>query len=516
MVDQYAVLGLVQGADQAAVHAAYRRLARRLHPDVDRSPGAADRMRRINAAYYALRELAAAPGELVVSTAPATVRQPSPTAAPGVAMGGAPGAAPRVAPGDPPGTAPGAASATMRPSCTQDGRAGGGWSRPAWRRLAPAFVGPAPGVDAACAARPAGALPSATTLGVVAGLCALVGVFASWSFVVARPAPSAAPARPAAAASPASAGVRQGATSLAAQASANAAANARAARDNVLAAASGLPAPTARAEQATGRPGAGGAGSTGSTAAAGIAGAPLRPAAAPEPRGAAPPVSTAGPEPPPAEPDSPPAERAPPSRPASGAAPGAASALASHDLAWSGYASALRAAAAGSHGLASRGPTAPGAAAALAVATMGQVGTAGGPGGTATALLSAGAQVTLARARYLQQQLAWSQHATVMALAAGLPDPSGVSRAPNASSASRATSAANGVAQAFIWPAGGAAARADLRLLQAAEIVAAAQASRGALSPGEAAQVTGLLDEAEPLHREWVAEWARFIAALGD
>src|SRR5688572_24389384 len=64
MVDQtalYAVLGLTPGSDRAAVRDAYRALARQLHPDVNRSAGAADRMRELNAAYHTLRDGPASP-----------------------------------------------------------------------------------------------------------------------------------------------------------------------------------------------------------------------------------------------------------------------------------------------------------------------------------------------------------------------------------------------------------------------------------------------------------------------
>src|SRR5690242_17069095 len=54
MVDPYAALELAPGAGEASVRAAYRRLARRCHPDVDRAPGATARMREINAAYALL------------------------------------------------------------------------------------------------------------------------------------------------------------------------------------------------------------------------------------------------------------------------------------------------------------------------------------------------------------------------------------------------------------------------------------------------------------------------------
>src|SRR5688572_9427986 len=76
MVDQralYAVLGLSPGADQAAIRHYYRTLARRLHPDVNRSAGAADQMRELNASYDMLRNLA------VSAPVSPSVRTTSPT-----------------------------------------------------------------------------------------------------------------------------------------------------------------------------------------------------------------------------------------------------------------------------------------------------------------------------------------------------------------------------------------------------------------------------------------------------
>src|SRR5205085_12363953 len=54
MVDFYAVLGVDATVDEAAVRVAYRKLARENHPDVNPIPGAAARMRDINAAYETL------------------------------------------------------------------------------------------------------------------------------------------------------------------------------------------------------------------------------------------------------------------------------------------------------------------------------------------------------------------------------------------------------------------------------------------------------------------------------
>lgn len=54
--DHYAALGIPPNASDAAVHSAYRALIRRYHPDRNGSEQAADRSRRINAAYAVLRD----------------------------------------------------------------------------------------------------------------------------------------------------------------------------------------------------------------------------------------------------------------------------------------------------------------------------------------------------------------------------------------------------------------------------------------------------------------------------
>jgi hypothetical protein len=55
-VDPHAVLGLQPGASAGEVAAAYRRLAKRWHPDVAGGAAAAARMAEINVAYEALRD----------------------------------------------------------------------------------------------------------------------------------------------------------------------------------------------------------------------------------------------------------------------------------------------------------------------------------------------------------------------------------------------------------------------------------------------------------------------------
>ena len=52
--DLYEVLQVSRSASPEVIEAAWRRLARMYHPDVNQSEGAADTMRRINSAYEVL------------------------------------------------------------------------------------------------------------------------------------------------------------------------------------------------------------------------------------------------------------------------------------------------------------------------------------------------------------------------------------------------------------------------------------------------------------------------------
>lgn len=52
--DYYKVLGVDRKADQKAISAAFRKLARKYHPDVNKSRGAEDRFKEINEAYQVL------------------------------------------------------------------------------------------------------------------------------------------------------------------------------------------------------------------------------------------------------------------------------------------------------------------------------------------------------------------------------------------------------------------------------------------------------------------------------
>jgi len=54
--DYYATLAVEPGAGDAEIKAAYRRLARKYHPDVSKEPGAEDKFKAVNEAYEALRD----------------------------------------------------------------------------------------------------------------------------------------------------------------------------------------------------------------------------------------------------------------------------------------------------------------------------------------------------------------------------------------------------------------------------------------------------------------------------
>jgi len=54
--DYYETLGVDRGATQAQIQAAYRKLARKLHPDVNKSPDAEEKFKRLNEAYEVLRD----------------------------------------------------------------------------------------------------------------------------------------------------------------------------------------------------------------------------------------------------------------------------------------------------------------------------------------------------------------------------------------------------------------------------------------------------------------------------
>lgn len=54
--DYYKTLGVEQGADKKTISRAFRRLARELHPDVNKRKGAEDRFKEINEAYQVLSD----------------------------------------------------------------------------------------------------------------------------------------------------------------------------------------------------------------------------------------------------------------------------------------------------------------------------------------------------------------------------------------------------------------------------------------------------------------------------
>ena len=56
MADLYRVLGVERDADPDRIKKAYKRLVRQYHPDVNQSPGAADRFQEIKKAYEVLSD----------------------------------------------------------------------------------------------------------------------------------------------------------------------------------------------------------------------------------------------------------------------------------------------------------------------------------------------------------------------------------------------------------------------------------------------------------------------------
>jgi curved DNA-binding protein len=54
--DYYEILGVPRDASQEEIRAAYRKLAREYHPDLNKDPGAEDRFKEISEAYEVLRD----------------------------------------------------------------------------------------------------------------------------------------------------------------------------------------------------------------------------------------------------------------------------------------------------------------------------------------------------------------------------------------------------------------------------------------------------------------------------
>src|SRR3954451_10823341 len=56
--DYYAVLGVPRTADEKQIKSAYRKLARKYHPDVNKDAGAEEQFKRVNEAYDVLSDSA--------------------------------------------------------------------------------------------------------------------------------------------------------------------------------------------------------------------------------------------------------------------------------------------------------------------------------------------------------------------------------------------------------------------------------------------------------------------------